>query len=231
MKYLRYFVFLLLLLIPFNVKAANICTANKYNALKAKAFKIELSYELKFDEKHNPYFEITVMNMTEDLILKFNSTIYEAKENGTFVINTKLQGGNTYKFNFYGGYNNACVEQFIYSKSLTLPRYNIFSEREECIEYEDFPLCRKWYSKEIGSETEFLDALEEYKKTLEKKEPIDLDTDEKGLFDKLIEFYQNNLIITLPITLAIVGGALYYVARKVIKKKKRVKIRDDEFKL
>ena len=230
MKYLKYLV-LLLLLVPFNVNAANICNASRHNALKAKAYKIDLSYELKFDEEHNPYFEITVMNMTDELMLKFAGTTYKASETGMFVLDDKLEGGNTYKFNFYGGYGNVCVEQFVYSKSIKLPKYNIYSEREECIEYEDFPLCNKWYPKEIGSDNDFLEALEIYKDSLVDNKPIDLDKDDSTFFEKVIDFYLNHIILTLPLTIIIVGGFIYLIIKKIVNKKKRVKINKEEFKL
>ena len=230
MKYLKYFV-LLLLLIPLNVHAANICNASRHNALKVKAHKVDLSYELKFDEAHNPYFEITVMNMTDELLLKFDGTTYKATETGMFVIDDKLEGGNTYKFNFYGGYGNVCVEQFIYSKSLKLPKYNIYSEREECIEYEDFPLCNKWYSKEIGSDNDFLLALETYKDSLEENKPIDLDSDNRTIFERIIDFYLDYLIVTLPLTILVIAGITFLIVKKIIKNRKRVKLNNENFKL
>ena len=38
------------------------------------------------------------------------------------------------------------------SKRLTLPTYNIYSEREECIEYEEFKYCNQWYKGKIESD-------------------------------------------------------------------------------
>lgn len=229
MKKLLFAIVLFLMFIP-SVNAANICTATKYNNLKAKAFNVNLSYELKFDANHKAYFEVTVMNMTEDLILVFNNVTYEVKDNNPFLIQTRLEGGNSYNFNFYGGYNGPCVEEFIYTKTVRLPVYNVYSEREECIEYEEFPLCNKWYQKEIVSDNAFLDALELYKESLNKKDPVDLDEDNRNIFQKIFDFYMDSLLLQI-VSVVLIIGIIYVVVKKSIDRKKRVKIDNDEFKL
>ena len=57
--------------------------------------------------------------MNKDVLLKFGDAVYEANDDGSqFIINTVLEGGNTYEFKFYGGYDNPCVEEYIYTKEI-----------------------------------------------------------------------------------------------------------------
>ncbi len=224
MKKIKYLLIVfLLLIIPYKVNASNICTSTKYNKLKTLAYKTEITYELKFDENHNAYFEVTVLNMTDDLILQYNSAIYEANESGRIVLDTRFPGGATYELRFYGGYSNSCVEQYVYTKKITLPTYNVYSERDECIEYEEFPLCNKYYSGKIESEEQFLLLLESYKESLE-KEVVDLNKDNRSIFEKFIDFYKDNIFIALPITILIIVIIGYAVTKKLILRKKRTKI-------
>ena len=224
MKKFKYLILIIfLMIIPTFVNASNICTSSKYNKLKALAYKTDVTYELKFDEKHNAYFEVIVLNMSEDLILQYNSVIYEANDSGRITLESRFVGGETYELRFYGGYNNSCVEQYVYSKKVKIPNYNIYSERDECIEYEEFPLCNKYYSGRINSEEDFLDALDLYKKSLE-KEVVDLNEDNRTIFEKLIDYYIENIIITLPITIIIVLVVGYIIVKKIILRKKRVKV-------
>ena len=211
-----------------NVDAANICTATKYNELKREAYKVELTWDLKFDDAHNHYFEVTVANMNKDVLLKFGDAVYEANDDGSqFIINTVLEGGNTYEFKFYGGYDNPCVEEYIYTKELTLPKYNKYNELEECIEYEEFPLCNKWYPGDIKDKDYFLEQLEIYKKSLEKPEEPKPVVENKNIFQKIWDFYINNIKITFPITMLIILSIIILVIIKIRKKKKKIKINLD----
>lgn len=210
------------------VEAADICTSSKYTSLKREAYKVELSWELKFDEKKNYYFQVNVLNMNENVLLIFNDTVYEGQKDGApFLINTPLEGGNTYEFKFYGGYSNPCSEEYLYTKNLNLPKYNKYSELEECIEYEEFPLCNKWYSGDIKDEEYFLEQLEIYKKSLEPTQKPEPNIDNRNIFEKIIDFYIDNLIITLPITIALVILIAVIVIIRVVRSKKRVKINLD----
>ena len=199
------------------------CSTKKHNALKALAYKAELNYELKFDENHNHYFDITVNNVDKDLLIFFNGTIYEPKD-GTVYLSTRLTGGLTYEIKLYGGYDTSCVEEYLYTKKITVPTYNKYSERDECIEYEEFQLCNKWYSGYISGEDEFLERLNDYILTLEKTEKEEVPVKEKNTFEKIIDFYVEHLIITLPITIIIVLLIVYKVVVKIIRRKRRIKL-------
>lgn len=225
MKKNNIFLFLsfLMLMIPLKVNGADICSSTKYTNLKREAFNAELKYDLKFDESHKSYFVVTIYNVSDNLIVNYNGSALTPDKDNKIVIPTFFDGGSTYEIKFYGGYNTSCVEEYVYSKKIVIPKYNVYSERDECIEYEEFKLCGKFYSGEIKNDTDFEEQLEEYIKSLEKK-PHEEKEEEKSFFEKIIDFYINNIIITGPITIIIILALIAYIIIKIIKRKKRVKI-------
>ena len=160
------------------------CTSKRHSDLQTIAFKSVVSYELKFDENHNHYFQLKVSNVNKDILVVFNGTTYEPVD-GVVNIQTRLSGGKTYEVYLMGGYETQCIEEYLYTKKITVPTYNVYSERDECIEYEEFPLCNKWYSGYIVNEDDFLNQLNEYIISLNKEEKENLPVKEKSFINKL----------------------------------------------
>ena len=201
------------------------CTSRRYSDLKSIAYKSELSYELKFDNKNNHYFQIKVSNVDKNILVMFNGATYEPV-NGIVDLQTRLAGGKTYEVQLLGGYETQCIEEYLYTKKITVPTYNVYSERDECIEYEEFPLCNKWYSGYIVDENDFLNRLNEYVISLNKTEKENIPVKEKSFINKLIDFYKDNIVITLPITIIILLFIVYKIVVKIIKRRKRIKLND-----
>ena len=211
--------------VPTASAARKACTKTYYSQLKSKAYKVTFNYDLHKEEGSDYYFTVTMANLQPGLVVEYGaiSMMYvEGKDIYEFA--TIFDGGSTYEFKIYAANGYACAGELLYTKTLKIPKYNVYSERDECIEYEEFPLCNKWYQKDINSLEDFLQALELYKKSLEKDEPEDLDKEDKSIFDKIIEFYKDHIIITGPLTVLIIGGAGYYGFSKYQKRKKRAKI-------
>ena len=216
------FTFIFIFLFVFTIKADALCTTKRYSNLKMIAYKSEVSYELNFDEKHNYYFLLTVNNVDKDIIVIFEGNTYKPVD-GVIKIPTKIYGGKTYEVNLYGGFGTYCPEEFLYAKKITVPKYNVYSEREECIEYEEFYLCNKWYAGSIANERDFLNQLNVYINSL-KKPDDNIPKNEKGLIQKIIDFYLNYKIITIPITVALVLFAVYKIVIKIIRRRNRIKL-------
>ena len=205
------------------IKVEALCTSKKFSNLKMIAYKTEVSYELKFDNNHDAYFELTVNNVDSSLLVKFNGQLYKP-ENGTVKIPSRVSGGITYEIKLYGGYDTGCKEEYLYTKKITLPKYNKYSEREECIEYEEFAMCNKWYAKEIVNDEAFEEALNEYKNSLIVIEPEKEEKVEKNIIENIIDFYTEHIVITLPITIVICLFVVYKVVVIIIRRKNRVKL-------
>lgn len=216
-------VLFVLILIPGKVDAAKICTGKKLSDLKAKAYAAQPTYEFIKDKNEN-YFKVTVFNVDKDILVQSGGSIYEPDKKNQVIIETYFEGGETYEIKFYGGYETDCVEEYVYSKKLQLPKYNPYSEREECIEYEEFPLCNKWYSGDIESDEYFLEQLELYKKSITpSKEPVKEEV-EKNIFEKIVDFYMENIAITGPISVIVILVVIIVVVRKIIRRRKRIKL-------
>ena len=112
----------------------------------------------------------------------------------------------------------------MYTKKLDLPKYNLYSERPECIEYEEFPLCNKWYQGNIKSYEEFEIKLQNYIDSLKPVEEKEDKKEEKGILQKLIDFYVEHIVYTGIVTVVVVVGLGYYIVKKLINRKNRVKI-------
>lgn len=221
-KIVMFFTFFLVCM-PFVVNA-EICSTSVYNNLKREAYKAQFSYELKFDENDNYYFEITVTNLNKKVLFIYADSVYEGNDDNLPIkINSTFEGGKTYEFKLYGGYYTPCTEEYLYTKKVSMPKYNKYSKYEECIEYEEFPLCNKWYQGDIPDEEYFFEKLEEYKKTLVKPdEPIVVA--EKSFWDKVIEFYNENKVLSISVISIVSLSIVSLIVVKVVRRKKRVKI-------
>ena len=207
--------------------ARQVCSKSAESKMRAKAYKVEFSYELKFDSSGEAYFEISYANLQEGIEIHYGENVYKYDpENTSGTIKTLFQNtGATHQFDMYASYGYPCVGEKMYSKKVTLPKFNKYSQYDECIEYEEFALCHKWYKGNIENEEEFYDKLNEYILSLqvEEEKPVE-EPEEKNIFEKFIDFYVKNLIITLPVTILLLVVILVVVIRKIIRRKKRVKI-------
>ncbi|MBR3720772.1 MAG: hypothetical protein IKO78_06280 [Bacilli bacterium] len=224
--YLFIIVFLLFVMfVPTANAARKACTKTYYSQLKSKAYKVTFNYDLHKEEGSDYYFTVTMANLQPGIVVEYgNIHMMYVEGKDIYEFASIFDGGSTYEFKIYAANGYACAGELLYTKSLKIPKYNIYSERDECIEYEEFPLCNKWYQKEIRNLDDFLQALELYKKSLEKEEPKDLEPEEETFFEKLINFYKDNIAITGTLTVLVIGGAGYYGFKKYQKKKKRAKI-------
>lgn len=227
LKVCLFFVFFIIFMPLINVEAAReLCTSKALNEMKTKAYKINLSYELKFDEAGSPYFSVSINNIQEGTEVRFDDVVYEYDANTTSqTIATALEGGTTYEFEIYSSYGYPCTGEILYTKKLALPKYNKYSEWEECIEYEEFPLCKKYYSGNIENDEYFYKKLNEYKNSLKQDTIPNEKLSEKNFFESIIGLYIDNLSITLPLTIVLLGLLIIFIAKKIIDRKKRIKIK------
>ncbi len=213
-------IIILLFLIMPNVYG--ICSPKAYTDMKAKAFSTQLKWDFYNDGK-TQYFTVTIYNMDKEVMLEYGGREYVSKKGEKVLINDFFVGGSTYEFNLYGEYDSNCPEEFLYTKNLEIPKYNVYSEREECLEYEDFPLCNKWYKGNINSEKEFNTYLEKYKESIKPKEEK-TEKDDNNFIDRVIELFNEYTVIFILTGSLIIGTLIYFVIRLIIRRKNRIKI-------
>ncbi len=212
---------------PFEVEAAReLCTSKILSEQKSKAHNINFDYELKYDEHNSYYYEVSFSNIKEGIEFYYGGMAYKyLEEKPTQILMPMFEGGTTLEMEVFVSYGYPCVGEKVGTKHLKLPKYNKYSELKECIEYEEFPLCGKHYEGDIPNLQYFTEKLEKYKASLNKEEPIEVVEKNKSIFEKIIAFYINNFIITLPITVIIFGSGVYYVIRIIVNNKRRIKIK------
>lgn len=208
------------------VNAARVvCTKSRLSQLKTLAYQVTANYELHTPDFGEGYFTITLSNLSPGIIGEYGPEEYRYEEGKDFyLMQGAFEGGQTISISFYVDEDMPCVGEFLFEKKVTLPKYNVYSSMSECIEYEEFPLCNKWYQGKIESIDDFKMQLIEYKESLNKKPHNNDKKEEKGIIEKIVDFYNEHIIITGPITFVAVVGLGYYGVRKYINKKKRAKI-------
>ncbi len=212
-------------IIPNTVLAYRIpCTTKNLNKLKNAAYSVNITYDFKDGENNTHYFEIYVSGLTSGLEVRYGNMMVSYDANKDIQSITTNEGGNvTYNFDIYAAPGSACDGYKVLSKSITLPKYNVYSEREECVEYEEFRLCNKWSKENIPNGAYFDDELAKYKASLNKKSE-DPDRPKSNIFDKFIDFYLDNLYICIPITIVLAGALVFIIIRSIIRRKNRIKI-------
>lgn len=207
---------------------AETCSNKELNSLKEKAINIKVTYDLydsTYNENHLYYFNVLITNFDKDFYI-VDSDGQEFKymenleDNGVRVLRS-VKEGTKYDFTLYTSNETRCPDNKIITKSITLPYYNDYSQREECNGIEEFSLCQKYYGGVIDSEDYFKTQVEKYRKSL-----VDNSNkkNDKSIVSIILAFITNNLLIVIPSIIVIIVIVIFVVI-KTIKKKKRVKIK------
>lgn len=207
---------------------AETCSNKELNSLKEKAINIKVTYDLydsTYNENHMYYFNVLLANFDKDFYI-VDSDGQEFKymddlEHDGIRVLRSVKEGTKYDFTLYTSNETKCPDNKIITKSITLPYYNDYSQREECKGIEEFALCQKYYGGVIDSEDYFKTQVEKYRKSL-----VDNSNkkNDKSIVSIILAFITNNLLIVIPSIIVIIVIVILVVI-KTIKKKKRVKIK------
>ncbi len=207
---------------------AETCSNKELNSLKEKAINIKVTYDLydsTYNENHLYYFNVLITNFDKDFYI-VDSDGQEFKymddlEHDGIRVLRSVNEGTKYDFTLYTSNETKCPDNKIITKSITLPYYNDYSQREECKGIEEFALCQKYYGGVIDSEDYFKTQVEKYRKSL-----VDNSNkkNDKSIVSIILAFITNNLLIVIPSIIVIIVIVILVVI-KTIKKKKRVKIK------
>lgn len=215
----------LLLFIP-RVYAARIaCTNDNMSKMMAKAYKVTANYEFINDDG-NHYFLIRITNVEKGIEVRVDGQVFKNTTGEEQIFEYKKYATDfvSLEIKMYSAYGYPCVDELLYTKRLNLPKYNFYSERSECIEYEEFPLCNKWYQGNIKDNEEFETKLKSYINSLNSVEENEKSIEGKNIFEKFIDFYVKNIVYTVFVTVIVITGLGYYIVKKLISRKNRVKV-------
>lgn len=153
-KYIK--ILILLILFYPSVISAKECTKEETNKFNKLVNKIEINY----DHNKDNMFTIKMSNISKEIIVV-------DKDGKQFTKNsleqTLYEGGKTYTFKVLPVYYD-CELSLSFNKTITIPKYNIYSEKSECKKekYKDFDLCDKYYQGKINDKI-FETELKKYK--------------------------------------------------------------------
>ena len=200
-----------------------LCGKTNSNQLLQRIRKVKTNYELMTDEDGGKYFKIRVTGFQPDLVVKIYGINYSYENYGdSFSTRNKIPiTGGEFPIVFYGGINHPCADVYIAKRTIKIPKYNVYSELDQCIEYEEFPLCAKYYDGEIGSASEFNDRLQKWiEENNVRPEEVKI-----TLWEQIKNFIEDNQFeIALVLFLAIVL-IIAIIVRKIIRRIKRRRIK------
>ena len=164
-----------------NVKAAS-CDYKKRAEMSKVAANVTASYEIKQDELGLYYYEFTIFNIHDGLFVSISESGTEIKEAPHDIFPIDTDENNSYKFiikNIYDvvkytfkvssldGECSASLRSF----TITKPKYNEFSEIEECKFYgvEDLVYCQKWITNNFNlTEEGVRDKIQQHRRNNKK---------------------------------------------------------------
>ncbi len=195
MRKLKYLLFLFLFFIFFDVKALNECTTLEMSRLKELASNVEFKYDYRIEQVKlmesdlysypEVYYSVTALNLNDDLKVYMESDPDYEFTNLNPTIDGLINGTNI-KIKIIAYTSNLCSGKIVLTKNISLPYYNLLSEKEECKTYKDFKYCQEFGRFSITDE-EFYHELEEYKKETPNNSE-DNSSDNKKIYDYFNEY-------------------------------------------
>ena len=210
-------------MMPRDVEATPICLKSTKSKYELSARKAKFTYSLVRDEYGEAYYKINVTNLDSSLVVKDSSHVYSSTDGSAIQLMGRFEPENEYTFKIFtadGLYE--CGNAYLVSKTISLPYYNSYSERSECVEYEEFPLCGVHYKGVIESNEDFDNQLKEWLKLNQNE--VEEYKDERNLIQIFIDFYNDNLQISVIITIILGLLVLALIIRGIIRRFKRSKI-------
>ena len=211
------------LIIPKKASALPLCTAKIKQQYITAAEKIKFSYEfIREDESY--YFQIKATNTDKNLIIEYNNYDYNGLGNDDYIVfDTHFKDNAIYKFKIKVREGITCADETITYRTVKIPKFNKYSEYDECIEYEEAPICSRFYQGKIENIEDFRKQLKDYLAKIKEKQIEDY-KDERSLFQKISDFYMDHVIICGTLTFIVFAVIIALILKKFAKKKKRIKL-------
>lgn len=200
-----------LLLLPLNVNAETYCDAEDRAALMPFINNVNINYATEINDDDTVVYTIMINNLTSDMILYDEKTkkIYKNFNTQNSELNIKVTEFGTYKFSIL---SLKCKEQFA-EKSITLPNYNKYYKRNECIDLSNYPICKRW-SNYVATEEEFLEDIKDLRDEIDEKNKENKKENEKELIEKIKKFFIDYWGVFVIGAIIVVGGIYIATSKK-----------------
>lgn len=207
----KYILLIVLLFVPFKVEAS--CD----NAEKVKLNKMasNVSFTYSYVEKNNTVtFDVTVTNMTKDLVLYDKNSDTEYK-NTNKEITIKGYKPNVMARFFIYAKDDTCIASPISTYTINFPNYNPYYKDELCKEASDYMYCRKWINMPYNYD-EFKQNIKKYISDSQYNEDdtVIIEEEAKGIFDVVGEIYVKYYYIILPAIIISCLIGIYHLNKK-----------------
>lgn len=241
-KFKNLFLLAIILLTPDLVHAESSCSYSEQAELNNIVANVKANYEVvdiyggktididKTGEEIDYYikgFNISVMNITEDIYVKVSNNYdeevktyhYADTQDGVASFQTEnVDDLIDYKVEIFSNKYSCAGEKFR-EITLTTPVYNIFSEWRECIENPDFYYCQEFIPYEVVSTDNFRKQLEQYKTAKEEERKKE---ENKSFIEKIKDFYKDNALVIDAIGIVIVVMGVTTAVILIKRKRSRV---------
>lgn len=175
-------------------------------------YQLDENYTDENGNKKNGMFIIEINNLTENLKVKIDDgdfIRYDKTDNGKLILNGVESGIK--KIYIY----SVKAPTFLRTITVNIPKYNYYSEREECngISKEELDVCDKWYKYELN-ETTFLKKINEYKKTQEENKDNNNQSKIQIIFNNIVNFLKSYFIYIIIFIVIVCSITIYITIRK-----------------
>ena len=184
---------------------AGVCDSNHIKQLKSLAEQVDISYEYLEDNGDNNdgdflvnVYSVSVNLISDELYINHDRNNYYYESNNGGLVKFITNSGKV-KLNIY---SSRCQNYLVKNIYLDLPKFNVYSYKEECKTLSQYNLdvCDKWYQGTINDNIFY----KEVNKYLNK----DTDKDNSFSFQTVIDFLGDNYLI--------VGGVLVFILMMVL---------------
>ncbi len=200
----------LLLLLPFSAKAR--CTDAEKIKLNKLASNVSFTYN--YTEKNGKItFDVTVTNLTKDLILYDRDKDTQHNVNGEITIKGYEPASSASFYVF--AKDDTCIYSAIATNTINFPSYNPYYNDPLCKEAPNYEYCKKWVNNTSDYNT-FKSNITKYIKDKKAEEVVDNKEEENvsGIFDYVFEFYVRFYFIILPLIIITCLSLIYYLNKK-----------------
>lgn len=223
------------------------CDTTEQAKINQEASNVKLTYEVKTERvKDNgvqnadiptdgyiniDYFEVTVLNVTENLIVKIKDSInkttrtisYSDTNNGVYTYRVDIKGDpNKLTYEVITSNKTSCSGEEVFENSKTLPIYNYYYSTGTCATMKNDPSCQKYVTEEVTPQ-KFEKVEQAYRKLKNEEYKIQQEKiEDKNLVEKFVDFVKENKIgFIIGGSIIIVAGV---VATVVVIKKRRSRL-------
>lgn len=218
MKEIKRILFAITLLVINSISVkAGICDEDNLDILKEHASKVSITYEMDNDyvnnngEKEKGMYKIIVKGLEEYTsvrIKELNVNEPYTEENKGDITLSNIESG-VKKISIYF---DRCNELLI-TKTLNIPIYNKYSQREECIGITDLDVCKEDYRYQLNEST-FQKKIKEYNETKKLEEQEKKENKTSLFFNNIIKFLKDYYLYIICAIVVVVSITIYIVVRK-----------------